>query len=104
MSELARAVAEELAVGDMSVFKAKPPSGLEPLSATSDGPSVFELIREDIIEGRLKANERLVVSDLAQRHGTSTNPVRRRCSSKLASSKTSSAVTIRWVNCAWALP
>ncbi len=38
--------------------------------------AVYELIRDDIIEGRLLANERLVVADLAQRHGTSTNPVR----------------------------
>jgi DNA-binding GntR family transcriptional regulator len=57
-------------------FKAKPPAGIDPIGASSEGASVYELIREDIIEGRLKANERLVVADLAQRHGTSTNPVR----------------------------
>jgi DNA-binding GntR family transcriptional regulator len=45
-------------------------------SPSSDGSSVYELIREDIISGRLKANERLVVADLAERHSTSTNPVR----------------------------
>jgi DNA-binding GntR family transcriptional regulator len=44
--------------------------------ASAEGPSVYELIREDIISGRLKANERLVVADLAIRHKTSTNPVR----------------------------
>jgi DNA-binding GntR family transcriptional regulator len=60
----------------MSEFRARPPIGLEPLGATGEGTSVFELIREEIIEGRLRANERLVVADLAQRHGTSTNPVR----------------------------
>jgi DNA-binding GntR family transcriptional regulator len=38
--------------------------------------SVYELIRDDIISGRLRANERLKVADLAERHGTSTNPVR----------------------------
>ncbi|MBI4921236.1 MAG: GntR family transcriptional regulator [Devosia nanyangense] len=38
--------------------------------------SVYELIRDDIISGRLGANERLKVADLAERHGTSTNPVR----------------------------
>lgn len=38
--------------------------------------SVYELLREDIISGRLQANERLKVSELALRHGTSTNPVR----------------------------
>lgn len=38
--------------------------------------SVYELIRDDIIEGRLRSNERLKVAELAQRFGTSTNPVR----------------------------
>ena len=43
----------------------------------AEGPgSVYELIRDDIISGRLRANERLKVADLAERHGTSTNPVR----------------------------
>jgi DNA-binding GntR family transcriptional regulator len=41
-----------------------------------EAPSIHELIREDIISGRLKANERLVVADLAERYSTSTNPVR----------------------------
>ncbi len=38
--------------------------------------SVYEAIREDIISGRLPANARLIVAELAERHGTSTNPVR----------------------------
>lgn len=38
--------------------------------------SVYEAIREDIISGRLPANGRLIVADLAEQHGTSTNPVR----------------------------
>jgi DNA-binding GntR family transcriptional regulator len=38
--------------------------------------TVYELLRDDIISGRLGANERLKVADLAERHGTSTNPVR----------------------------
>ena len=38
--------------------------------------SVYALIRDDIVSGRLGANERLKVADLAERHGTSTNPVR----------------------------
>ena len=38
--------------------------------------SIYEAIRDDIISGRLRANERLKVADLAERHGTSTNPVR----------------------------
>ncbi len=60
----------------MVAFKAKPPAGIDPLGASREGASTYERIREDIIEGRLRANERLVVADLAQRHGTSTNPVR----------------------------
>lgn len=38
--------------------------------------SVYEAIREDIISGRMPANARLIVADLAERHGTSTNPIR----------------------------
>ena len=38
--------------------------------------SLYEVIRDDIISGRLKPNERLVVADIAERLGTSTNPVR----------------------------
>jgi DNA-binding GntR family transcriptional regulator len=43
---------------------------------TYEPNSVYELLREDIIAGRLAANERLKVSALADRYGTSTNPVR----------------------------
>ncbi|MET0744988.1 MAG: GntR family transcriptional regulator [Microvirga sp.] len=57
-------------------FKAKPPAGMCPSGASNEGASLHESIREDIIEGRLAANERLVVNDIARRHGTSTNPVR----------------------------
>jgi DNA-binding GntR family transcriptional regulator len=60
----------------MRGFKAKPPAGIESIVGSSEGSELYELIREDIIEGRLAANERLVVADLAKRHGTSTNPVR----------------------------
>lgn len=59
-----------------SEYKAKPPAGIDPIGASNEGASVYELIREDIIEGRLRANERLVAAELARRHGTSTNPVR----------------------------
>jgi DNA-binding GntR family transcriptional regulator len=38
--------------------------------------SVYEMIREDIISGRLGPNERLKVADLAEHYETSTNPVR----------------------------
>jgi DNA-binding GntR family transcriptional regulator len=66
----------ELRLGEEPDFKAKPPAGIDPVGASSEGASVYQLIREDIIEGRLKPNERLVAADLARRHGTSTNPVR----------------------------
>jgi DNA-binding GntR family transcriptional regulator len=48
----------------------------EGLSPSPEGVSVYGLIREDIISGRMAANERLVVADLARRHRTSSNPVR----------------------------
>lgn len=48
-----------------------------PAFQTSDREaSVYEAIREDIVSGRIPANARLIVSDLATQHGTSTNPVR----------------------------
>jgi DNA-binding GntR family transcriptional regulator len=40
------------------------------------GGSIYERIRDDIIRGRLRANERLKVAEIASRMGTSTNPVR----------------------------
>ena len=49
---------------------------MEESGASKAGNSVYQQIRADIISGRLKANERLVVAELAQRLQTSTNPVR----------------------------
>ena len=46
------------------------------LTAPTSEPGVYELLRDDILRGRVRANERLKVSELAQRYGTSTNPVR----------------------------
>jgi DNA-binding GntR family transcriptional regulator len=63
-------------LAETSDFKAKPLVAPDTIGASSEGASLYKLIREDIIEGRLAANERLVVADLARRHGTSTNPVR----------------------------
>ena len=59
----------------MAGFRARPPAGIDPVGP-AEGGELYEVIREDIIEGRLAANERLIVADLAKRHGTSTNPVR----------------------------
>lgn len=58
-------------------YKLTPPAGLVDIDVSSEGAmSLFERIRDEIISGRLKPNERLVVADLAERFGTSTNPVR----------------------------
>jgi DNA-binding GntR family transcriptional regulator len=58
-------------------YKVSPPAGIEAADVSSArAASLYETIRDEIISGRLKANERLVVADLAERHGTSTNPVR----------------------------
>jgi DNA-binding GntR family transcriptional regulator len=66
----------EVSVAGEIGFRTEPPRGIDPIGASKEGASVYELIRDDIIEGRLKANERLVAAELAKRHGTSTNPVR----------------------------
>ncbi len=60
----------------MDTYKAQPPAGMEPSGASNEGASIYMQIRDDIISGRLKANERLVVADLAKRLNTSTNPIR----------------------------
>lgn len=51
-------------------------SPIELLVPSQAPGSVYDLLREDILRGRLAANERLKVSALAARYGTSTNPVR----------------------------
>lgn len=38
--------------------------------------SIYEMIREDIITGRLAPSQRLKVAELADRYATSTNPIR----------------------------
>lgn len=63
-------------MGETDEFKARPPAGIDPMGASSEGDSVYHLIRDAIIEGRLAPNERLIAAELARRHGTSTNPVR----------------------------
>ena len=67
----------ELGLADISDYKAVPPSGIDPIGASTESAELlYKAIREDIITGRLKASERLVVTELAKRHGTSTTPVR----------------------------
>jgi DNA-binding GntR family transcriptional regulator len=51
-------------------------SEMQVTEGAEQAPSVYELIREDIISGRLNPNERLKVAELADRYETSTNPVR----------------------------
>jgi DNA-binding GntR family transcriptional regulator len=69
--------AEGTRLGQTKEYKINPPEGIQAIDASSERTaSLYEIIRDDIISGRLKPNERLVVADLAERHGTSTNPVR----------------------------
>jgi DNA-binding GntR family transcriptional regulator len=60
----------------VSELKARPPEGIDPTGVSEEGAMLYELIRDDIISGRLEANARLVVSELARRHNSSANPVR----------------------------
>lgn len=48
----------------------------QPEETLEQQASVYEMIREDIVSGRLGPNERLKVADLAENYQTSTNPVR----------------------------
>lgn len=48
----------------------------QPEESLEQQASVYEMIREDIVSGRLGPNERLKVADLAEHYQTSTNPVR----------------------------
>ncbi len=62
---------------ELSDYKAEPPAGIDPIGASTEATALlYKAIREDIVSGRLQANERLVVADLAKRHGSSTTPVR----------------------------
>lgn len=47
-----------------------------PMAEFAETGSIYEAIREDIISGRLAANQRLKVNELAERLKTSSNPVR----------------------------
>jgi DNA-binding GntR family transcriptional regulator len=51
-------------------------AGGEPSASSPGELTVYHLIRQDIVEGRLAAGSRLNVSALGRRYGTSTNPVR----------------------------
>jgi DNA-binding GntR family transcriptional regulator len=59
--------------------EAAPPEILE-FNAARPGQTrvlrLHDLIREDIVEGRLEPGARLKTAELAERYGTSTNPVR----------------------------
>ena len=50
--------------------------GCEAPAAAPGAATVYQLIRQDIVEGRLAAGSRLKASELGRRYGTSTNPVR----------------------------
>src|SRR3954464_8033797 len=67
----------EVRLKEASDYQAAPPLGIDPIGASTDSTALlYKVIREDIVSGRLKANQRLVVADLAKRHGSSTTPVR----------------------------
>jgi DNA-binding GntR family transcriptional regulator len=67
----------EAKVGELSDYRAEPPVGIDPIGASTEATALlYKAIREDIVSGRLKANQRLIVADLAKRHGSSTTPVR----------------------------
>ena len=53
----------------------EPPGRVAPAAHRSEA-TVYELIRQDIVEGRLTTGSRLKISELGRRYGTSTNPVR----------------------------
>jgi DNA-binding GntR family transcriptional regulator len=67
----------EVRLKEASDYQAAAPLGIDPIGASTDSTALlYKVIREDIVSGRLKANQRLVVADLAKRHGSSTTPVR----------------------------
>lgn len=57
-------------------FTARPPVGIDPTGVSEEGAAAYQLIRDEIISGRLAANARLVVADLSARHGSPPNAVR----------------------------
>jgi len=63
--------------GPMNDTIPSPSAALDLDELSLDRPSsVYDRIREDIIEGRIPADARLKVRDLAARYAVSTNPVR----------------------------
>ncbi|HVX81426.1 MAG TPA: GntR family transcriptional regulator [Devosiaceae bacterium] len=53
-----------------------PAPPVEPARRPGAGATIYERIRDDIVQGRLAPNARLKTSELAHAYGTSTNPVR----------------------------
>lgn len=53
-----------------------PPLSKKGSSSSDQSASVYEMIREDIVQGRLAPNASLKASQLAANYGTSNNPVR----------------------------
>ena len=67
----------EAKLEELSDYRAEPPVGIDPIGASTEATALlYKVIREEIVSGRLKANQRLVAADLAKRHGSSTTPVR----------------------------
>lgn len=60
----------------MTGQNARPPVGIDATGVSEEGAAAYERIREDIMSGRLEANERLVVAELSERHNAPANAVR----------------------------
>ena len=60
----------------MTEKNARPPVGIDAAGVSEEGAAAYERIREDIMSGRLEANERLVVAELSERHKAPANAVR----------------------------
>lgn len=61
----------------MSMDRTPSPEWIDPIDASTESTAqLYSAIRDDIVSGKLKPNQRLVVTELARRHGSSTTPVR----------------------------
>jgi DNA-binding GntR family transcriptional regulator len=68
---------EEVGLDSLDDDKAEHPLGFDAIGPSNETAALlYKAIRDDIVSGRLKPNQRLVVSELAKRHGSSTTPVR----------------------------
>lgn len=56
---------------EVSDYRSLPPLGIGPIGASTESTAqLYTAIREDILSGRLKANQRVVATDLTTRRGS----------------------------------